>query len=675
MKTLNQFLRFSLIAISSLWMIACSGDDTPAPVTSMDQLEVSDHFNFDMTQGITIRIETQDNTGAPMSQVRVDVYKSYSEELSDGELIFSGFTNENGVFVSDYLGDFVTNKLYAVTGYIGLPAVTEFILTSNEVDVLIGGPKGNTNLKSSYQMPSIAANYTYLCTFNSSGVPSCLVNPGDIISADLLADINAALPEYSQVPSAHSNYLSEDNVTDVVLLEDADVWITFVHEGASYRNTIAYYTYDLSNPPTTPAEISLITIAFPNASYSGSSGGLASGDKIYLGQFEEGTGIGWVLIANAFSNNAVNTGAVHYYSNPDFNPENNPNKRQHTVLLYDPERELFLIGFEDINRLSSSCDHDFNDAIFYVTSNPVEAIQTTNVPLMDPTLLDTDEDGVVDLMDDYPNDPDKAFNNYFPSRTEYGGLAFEDLWPAVGDYDFNDMVLAYRINHITNAENLVTQIEATYRIEAIGAGFKNGFGFELNLSPALIENVSGMNLQEGIITLSSNNTEANQPKAVIIPFDNTYNLFDNITSGFVNTRPTMDFVQPDSVVVIIDLTTPQTMAAVGLPPYNPFIFIDKERGREVHLPGYAPTALADTSYFGTEDDDTDLAINRYYKSKTNLPWGMHTPVKFDYPIERSPIIEAHLTFGQWVQSSGFSYMDWYMNKQGYRQQEKIYSKQ
>lgn len=28
---------------------------------------------------------------------------------------------------------------------------------------------------------------------------------------------------------------------------------------------------------------------------------------------------------------------------------------------------------------------------------------------------------------------------------------FEDLWPATGDYDFNDLVLDYSINRVTDA--------------------------------------------------------------------------------------------------------------------------------------------------------------------------------------------------------------------------------
>ncbi len=56
---------------------------------------------------------------------------------------------------------------------------------------------------------------------------------------------------------------------------------------------------------------------------------------------------------------------------------------------------------------------------------------------------DADGDGVPNDEDDYPNDGDRAFDNYYPANGP-GTLAYEDLWPGKGDYDFNDLVLDYR---------------------------------------------------------------------------------------------------------------------------------------------------------------------------------------------------------------------------------------
>jgi hypothetical protein len=67
------------------------------------------------------------------------------------------------------------------------------------------------------------------------------------------------------------------------------------------------------------------------------------------------------------------------FSNANFNPAANPNLKPQMVLLKDPTNQRIILGFEDIKRDLANCDHDFNDAIFMVTSNPYEAIRTDNL--------------------------------------------------------------------------------------------------------------------------------------------------------------------------------------------------------------------------------------------------------------------------------------------------------
>jgi len=225
-----------------------------------------------------------------------------------------------------------------------------------------------------------AQNYQYLGAFTSNGTPLYLENPGDNVSVETLEMISNSIPESYPVPDYNPHYISSGYDTDLSINETAEVWVTFVSEGAGYRNVLGFYTYDLNNPsPTAPANED-ITIIFPNASALGSGGGLQVGDKVKIGTFEAGTGIGWVLLANAWSSSAstVGNGLWKLYSNPDYNPEADPNLRYHNVLLNDPDNERVILGFEDIRRDYSSCDNDFNDAVFYVTANPYTALKTTN---------------------------------------------------------------------------------------------------------------------------------------------------------------------------------------------------------------------------------------------------------------------------------------------------------
>ncbi len=225
---------------------------------------------------------------------------------------------------------------------------------------------------------SCYGQYNYLGTYTSNGTPNYLEPVRDVISVATQEIIDNALPESYPVPDYNPHYISSGYDTNLRLGETADVYVTFVSEGAGYRNVLGFYTYDLDNPPTTTPSASDITIIFPNVSALGSGGGLQMGDKVKIGTFPANTGIGWVLLANGWQGGAVTNGYWKLYSDSNFNPEHDTNLRHHNVLLADPENERLILGFEDIRRDYNFCDNDFNDAIFYVTASPYSAIITNN---------------------------------------------------------------------------------------------------------------------------------------------------------------------------------------------------------------------------------------------------------------------------------------------------------
>ena len=223
--------------------------------------------------------------------------------------------------------------------------------------------------------------YNFLGDFTDNGTPLYLENPRDVVSTATQRMISNALPEFFAVPDYNPQYITSGYDTDIKIEQDADVWVTFVSEGAGYRNVLGFYTYDLDNPPTVAPTKDDVTIIFPNVSAEGSGGGLKIGDKVKIGNFKAGQGIGWVLLANAWKahESKVGDGLWNLYSNSSLNPENEASLRAHNVLLNDPENKRIILGFEDVRRDNSRCDHDFNDAIFYVTANPYAAINTNNV--------------------------------------------------------------------------------------------------------------------------------------------------------------------------------------------------------------------------------------------------------------------------------------------------------
>jgi LruC domain-containing protein len=264
--------------------------------------------------------------------------------------------------------------------------------------------------------------------------------------------------------------------------------------------------------------------------------------------------------------------------------------------------------------------------------------------------------------------------NLYPAAGP-GTLAFEDLWPAKGDYDFNDLVIDYQFLITTNTSNMVEEIQATFTIKAFGASFENGFGFQLSENIDADDlTVSGYSLTENFITLNPNGTEDGQSKPTIIVYDNAFNEMPHPGIGIgVNTEPSAPYVAPKTLVITISVTPNKyNYNQLDIANFNPFIIVNKNRAVEVHLPNFPPTDLADQGMFGQWDDDSDAGTGKYYLTANNLPWAINIYESFDWPIEKQDITWVHLKFAEWAVSGGVLYPNWYQNITGFRNNSLIY---
>jgi len=656
---------------------SCRKVDSAEPsiaAKSINDLHISDGFKFETSQDLGINIQTLDNANHPVTNIRLNIYTDYPD--NGGAVILSGVTDINGKFTSDYKVPAYCDSLVVGTDAIGFANMQKVALQGGSLTCILGGKHDPGILKSGDDgfFKTTSIKFYPMGNYDANGVPKYLVPVNDVIDNSMIQDINATLPEYIALPTSHPQYFNADNITNLKINEASNVWVTFVHEGAGYRNVLGYYKFKSSNPPATANDIDSIHIVFPNVSFSGSGGGLTSGNKVYLGTVAPGMEIGWVVIADGFRNGTVTTGNWILYSNNQFNPESNSSLKKHSVLLNDIGRGKFLLSFED-QRRDGTTDNDFNDCIFYVTADPIHAVNTEHFPIPDYTQTDTDGDGVSDNFDDYKLNPTRAFNNYYPAKNQFGTLAFEDLWPYRGDYDLNDMILDYNFNQITNSQNKVMEIQAKLVLRATGASFKNGFGFQLPVASSQIASVTGSSLHSNYVFLNGNGTESGQALATIIAFDNADFLLKYPGSSFgVNTTIGAPYVTPDTLTIDIMLTTPVSISTMGTPPYNPFLIAAQDRGKEVHLVNQPPTSLANMALFGTEQDNTIPSANRYYVTKENLPWAINVTSSFDYPAEKSMITDVYLKFGTWAESSGQTYYDWYKSKSGYRNTSLIFQR-
>jgi LruC domain-containing protein len=283
---------------------------------------------------------------------------------------------------------------------------------------------------------------------------------------------------------------------------------------------------------------------------------------------------------------------------------------------------------------------------------------------------DTDFDGVADVEDEYPNDMHRAYNNWYPAEGDnsWGSLAFEDYWPFQGDYDFNDMVIDYRFNLVTNGSNLVIDVDGYFRLRAIGASFSNGFGIEFPFMADSVEVLSVLPVDLNLVQESSNG------QLVLLFFDSALDYMSPVgEEAFVNTDPLESSVDNFLFSFNMTLTPTQNINYLDwLAPFNPFIFVNGERGKEVHLPGFPPTEAADRSYFGIGDDDSNLLEERYYKTVQNLPWAINIPSVWTYPQEQISITEAYYFLDEWATSGGDDHTDWYLDEDTNTDSSKLY---
>jgi LruC domain-containing protein len=483
------------------------------------------------------------------------------------------------------------------------------------------------------------------------GKPDNMLWSASEYTNDFYARINNALPE-SELNEA---FISDDEGSTIHLDETAEVFVTFIHEGAGYKNSFGFFTFDRDNPPQSSSEVSE-TIVFPNLSFPH----MARGHRLSLGVFPAGTSIGFFIAANGFNyySGVKSRKAPYYYSLQDLNPEVDPALRQHVVLLYDEEVSEVILGFEDLPRTWG--DNDFNDAVFSIKSTPETAISQQALTKV-PNVNDSDADGVIDSMDEFPDDYRRAYSSYFPNQNDVVTLAYEDNWPKLGDYDFNDLVIKERFQTTYDASGLVSGFIIHGQISARGASKSNGFALRLvNLPSSTIESAQ--------LTINGNTyqktPESDQTDAVISLWGDSQTYTQTGELGkcsLFNTNKSCSQFSP--VEFTFDLRFTNGLLSLNHSDLDFFIYRTNDRTHEIHMPGYAPTDWFNYARFGSADDTSDVSQERYFRSETNLPWGLKISNDWDYPREYIDVLWAYPDYESWVESSGSLATDWYQTSE------------
>ncbi len=677
--------------ISGFW--ACNNDSMGLPPDPPVPPEITP-FSYATTASRGVDIEVLDTDLQALSGMTISLYTTSPVDTLTGEWlagvdpIMRGVSDAGGELMMIVNLPLTVDSVFLTINATGYAQPIGVELSRGFIDKVIFAPVGAQQSKSAmlrandpfdlsrYNPQLLFGTFYSLGDFsNGLGVPTYKNSTPTVVPSSARTTIYECLPEGQQTALLHPDYFNSSSKTDVDVVEDGEVFVDFLSEGAGYRSSMGYFTYPTANPPANVSEIQRHFVTFPNASFLNSNGGLVEGDRVQLLYWDEstdtysnifpaGTSIGWFVLSNAFRGNSIASNTWQLYSHPSFNPSS----FSQTLTLSDPATDMIYICFEDISQAYGG-DKDFNDVIFNVTSNPLEALDRDQLPIVKEP-IDTDKDGVPDNSDEYPNDPELAFNSYYPAKGVYGTLAYEDLWPAKGDYDFNDLVVDVNVHSVLNASNKIVYTQPTFVLRATGASYHNGFAVNLGCASGAVASVSGARLNSTLFDINGAGVENGVQTAVVPIFTNAHELF-----GFpqnANTDPTQPSIDEVVIPVRIDFIAPISPSALKPAPFDPFMVVAADRSVEVHLPGNPPTSLANSSLLGTQSDASKPSQGIYYLSESGMPWAISLPENFAYPSEKNDISSTYLHFMEWASSSGAQYADWYQDKAAYRDNANIY---
>ena len=246
------------------------------------------------------------------------------------------------------------------------------------------------------------------------------------VDTDFVQTVVSSLPERV----VNQEFISPNYDPTLSINQDGvDASVTFISEGAGYKNSVGYYTFnDGTFDGLTKADvdtngnggISIVELdnlegvdvgwLFPNSSALNDGGMLQTGDTMDITGLNSDQNLGFFLLPDAWDGNTVTAigDREAFFTNDFLNPESwagtasdgssvapaswdgpgswgdlsrtgyNPDGSfSHTTLLASPANgDEVILSFED---LKYGGDKDYNDAVFMITANPPDAFGDSNI--------------------------------------------------------------------------------------------------------------------------------------------------------------------------------------------------------------------------------------------------------------------------------------------------------
>ena len=652
----------TILTIAAMAMAAaagCSHDNpTPSPEPPAKGGEFNE-FGFTTTVPVTLCVDYGDMDGMP-SNVYFEVYdtcpveetKTAYARIAGTEPLYAGYTDEQGRFEGTIELPSYIRKAYVLTPAFYARTLLEatrsgdMLTASAESGAPANAAPASTRAKE-YHSTAVERDgwKTWLGSYDTTYGSIGYEYKGDLKVKNYGALLKAHASVFDTTKKCPEEYRSS---RDLYLEKSAEVVITLLGSNTCWNSSMGYYYYKTGNKPKSLADADVVMI-FPNTQdgrwsnspwesrlYQGVERGTAV-QLIYYPEIADGSKagattvfpadyrIGFVLATNAWTNRLRAGDKKYRAATSDGLSVNNNGVAYQTprtaVFRYTDKKSginSVLFSFEDHNN-----DENFSDVVFTMTSNPVDAV--TDIPSVD------------------VNDGKKTAN------VLRGIYAFEDLWPSRGDYDMNDVMVRSDYEKVFNEKGI---FEESFMLKTFAnfAGNANGLA----------------------VTLTGAAADAKLEFSVRKPGAETFEAADFERDGkVVLLTPDVKETMGATYRITAKYDAPVAEAQAGT--IKPFIYRTDRDGLtagkrwEVHIPYEAPTARAEMSFFGTNDDKSVPEKGIYYVRAENYPFAFFLSGANDGDVaklldqtnEKSPIDQVYPAYAEWAATNGEKNKDWY----------------
>lgn len=256
---------------------------------------------------------------------------------------------------------------------------------------------------------------------------------------------------------------------------------------------------------------------------------------------------------------------------------------------------------------------------------------------------------------------------YHP-KDGWGTIMFEDQFPSLGDYDFNDFVVNYKVQF-----QGIKKIDHEYTAQFIQIGLRlKAIGGIFPYSPYLRLKEINSDEVENIEVYETKNMNPIPDKVALIPDKHLIidysplikNLAKPAGSQYYNTEKNALVTTNDlpEIHILIELKKRKEVKEILEDDELDLYLKRNDNGIEIHMNGIEPIIyqypfnnknLLPIYTNGDEEDDN------YYFSAERLIWGLRVPGNAAHAIEKADFLKAYKGFAKWAQSSGKNEQNWY----------------